>query len=608
MKLNKVLVGMLCCMICANSAVVVASSAKNINTDTSIINDINEVIHDSNENAQATLVESTTRHIDDISKEEYAKSNAIDEEEVIPALKVEDEGIDNTKGTDLSRKLDNIINDTDTDKMGDIDNISKNVPLQKGIDVTDKYMPKYVFLFIGDGMSYPEFQVTADYLGAINDSDYMKALPSLKREERTSIMKKPELLNFMNFSTAGSATTYNSSSFIPDSSSAITSIASGKKTHAGMLNVDETGKIKYETIAEKIHNQLGWKIGIISSVNINHATPAGFYAHQENRSNYYEIGKELIASNFEYFAGGGFRNPTDKDKSQEDLYQLAIKAGYNVVRNQIDAETLTSKSKKVILVDEHLADSDTMKYEIDRGQGEWALKDYVQKGIDLLEGEKGFFIMCEAGKIDWCCHSNDVKSAIRETMALADSVQVALDFAKKHPDETLILVTGDHETGGLTIGYGASEYNTYLPNLSSQTISFQKFIDEYETKYKKEQLSFKEALQDVEHLFGLKVLGNDDDLMVLSDKELDNLQTAYFTSIDSTANTKAVKAKYGSNDPFTVTITRILANKCGLNFSTSAHTGLPVAVFAKGVEEERFSGYYDNTMIYKKLANILGIK
>ena len=125
--------------------------------------------------------------------------------------------------------------------------------------------PKYVFLFIGDGMSYPQFQAAADYLGAIADQDEEKALPSTKVDTRAgAVLDGPVALNFMNFDVAGSAVTYDACSFAPDSASTATSIATGKKTYSGMINVDITGAIPYETIAEKLHKQLGWKIGVIS--------------------------------------------------------------------------------------------------------------------------------------------------------------------------------------------------------------------------------------------------------------------------------------------------------------------------------------------------------
>ena len=119
----------------------------------------------------------------------------------------------------------------------------------------------------------------------------------------------PAELSFMKFPFTGSVTTYDSTSFCPDSASTATSIASGEKTESGVINMTPwTRDVPFETIAEKLHKQKGYKVGVLTTVNIDHATPAAFYAHQASRKNYYEIGEELANSGFEYFAGGDFQN------------------------------------------------------------------------------------------------------------------------------------------------------------------------------------------------------------------------------------------------------------------------------------------------------------
>ena len=470
--------------------------------------------------------------------------------------------------------------------------------------------PKYVFLFIGDGMSYPQIQSTADYLGALEDEDYWQAQPSLD-DNGGAILDGPSYLNFMNFEAAGSAVTFDSNSFAPDSASTATSIATGYKTYSGSINVDETGTIEYETIAEKLHSQKDYAVGVITSVNLNHATPAAFYAHQASRSSYYEIGLELIESGFEYFAGGGLLSPTGSEGDQDDLYELAAEAGYTVAKTHAEAEAVSADTEKAILIDENLADSDAMAYELDRTEDMWSLADYVEKGIEVLsDDEDGFFLMCEGGKIDWACHANDAASTIHDTIALADAVQVAIDFAEEHPDETLILVTGDHETGGLTIGFAGTDYDTYLDLLESQKISFAKYDSDYVANYKENQTSFEDVLVDIEELFGLKVDGEADDKLVLTEYELEQLRAAYEKSINGTAASQYEQEEYvlyGTYEPLSVTITHIINNKSGISFTSYSHTGLPVAVLAQGVNAEVFNGYYDNTEIYNKLADMLDV-
>ena len=468
--------------------------------------------------------------------------------------------------------------------------------------------PKYVFLFIGDGMSYPQVQATADYLGALADDDYMQAEPSLD-DNGGAVLDGPVALNFMNFEAAGSAVTYDSNSFAPDSASTATSISTGHKTYSGSINVDETGTVEYETISEKLHEQLGWEVGVISSVNLNHATPAAFYAHQASRGDYYEIGEELVASGFEYFAGGGLLDP-DNGGESDNLYDLAEEAGYTVSMDYATHDTVTADDK-VVLIDEYLADSDAMAYEIDRTDDMWSLADYVEKGIDVLMNDTGFFMMCEGGKIDWACHANDAATTIHDTMAFSDAVQVAIDFAEEHPEETLILVTGDHETGGLTIGFAGTDYDTYLSLLESQTISFTQFDEQYVAEYKANGTSFEEVLADIEELFGLKTEGEEGDKLVLTEYEIETLRAAYEKSVNGTATSSYEQEEYvlyGTYEPLSVTITHIINNKSGVSFTSYSHTGLPVAVFADGVGADEFNGYYDNTDIFNKLADMLGVE
>lgn len=493
---------------------------------------------------------------------------------------------------------------------------------------TEGKTPKYVFLFIGDGMSYPQIQLT-NYFKSANASAENAETVTVEGEEQT-VLSSQNNLNMMNFPVAGSAQTYDSTSFAPDSASTATSIATGYKTWSGSINVSEDFSQEYETIAEKLKAQKDYKIGVISSVNLNHATPAAFYAHQASRNDYYDIGLELVESGFDYFAGGALLQPTGENEDQKDLYTAAEEAGYKVVRTQAEAEALTPDDGKTIVVEEHLADSDAMPYDMDLQDGQWALADYVDKGIEMLDNENGFFMMVEGGKIDWACHANDAAATISDTIALDDAVAEAVDFYNEHPDETLILVTGDHETGGLTIGYAGTDYDTFLQNFNNQKISYAKFDSDYVAGYKENKTDFDTVMKDVTELFGLHAPVSDDTAtqqkdsadmhpestndgsLVMTQYEYDKLKEAYDTTMSRTGEEEEFGqdeyVKYGSYEPLTVTITHILNNKSGVNFGSYAHTGLPVEVFAQGVGQEEFDGYYDNTDIYKKVASLTGVE
>lgn len=482
-------------------------------------------------------------------------------------------------------------------------------------------VPKYIFLFIGDGMSYPQVQATNYYLSA-------------NAQESEDILTSKNNLTMMNFPVAGSAQTYDSTSFCPDSASTATSISTGHKTYSGTINMDETMTTAYETIAEKLKDQLGYKVGILTSVNLNHATPAAFYAHQASRNSYYEIGLEMVESGFDYFAGGALLQPTGAEEDQQDLYEVAAEAGYTVVKTQAEAEALTAEDGKVVVIDENLADSDAMSYDMDLEEGQWALADYVDKGIEMLsaDNEEGFFMMVEGGKIDWACHANDAGSTITDTIALDNAVEKAVEFYNEHPDETLILVTGDHETGGLSIGFAGTDYDTFLTNLNNQKISYAKFDSDYVAGYKENGTDFETVMADVTELFGLTApaanaeeqtaeMDSADDhketdasgTLEMTQYEYEKLQAAYEETMARVNEEESEVSQeeyllYGSYEPLTVTITHILNNKSGIDFSSYAHTGLPVEVFAMGVGQDEFGGYYDNTDIYNKMAALTGVE
>ena len=196
--------------------------------------------------------------------------------------------------------------------------------------------------------------------------------------------------------------------------------------------------------------------------------------------------------------------------------------------------------------------------------------------------------------------------------ALSEAVEEAISFYKKHPKETLIIVTADHETGGLTIGYAGTDYNLFFRTLDGQKISYAKFDSDYVSSYKKNDTSFEAVMADVEKLFGLKKTGsNGSDKnggLVLTDYELGRIKTAYEKTIknDKSRNQQEYDL-YGTYEPLTITITHVLNAKSGLGWTSHSHTGLPVPVFAMGAGQEEFKDFYDNTEIYKKMAKLVKI-
>ena len=507
----------------------------------------------------------------------------------------------------------------------DIDNKNESIKITTSKENYSGKKPKYIFLFIGDGMSYSQLQLADYYLKETGNNG----------------------LNILRLSTNGTMQNPDKTSLIPDSASTATAMATGKKTKSGNINVSEDGSKKYETITQKLKKD-GYKIGIATTVNINHATPAGFSAHRESRKGYYEIGKEMLNTGFDYFAGGDFKDKNGENRDKKSLEKIAEAKGYTVadsekefdkLENNFDVEKLknSSKDEKYLVISEDREKTDAMKYSIDKryelenGAEESAsLSDYVKKGIDILykkdkkdKKDKGFLMVVEGGKIDWACHKNDAASALHETIDLDNAVDEALKFYNNHKDETLIIVTGDHETGGLAIGNSSSEYDTHLENLGLQKISCDRFNEEYVSKYKKEKTDFKYVLKDIEYVFGLKKplvfkeekakedsdddhKHSDENSLELSKSEYKRLKKAYNLTLENRKNrTKEERILYGSYKPITVEAARILAEKSGVAFTSFSHTAAPMVVFAEGVVASEFDGVYDNTELYEKLIKVI---
>ncbi len=375
---------------------------------------------------------------------------------------------------------------------------------------------------------------------------------------------------------------------------------------------------KYKTIAE-MAKESGYKVGVVSSVSIDHATPAAFYAHQPTRSNYYDIGAELVNSSFDYFGGGGFLQPKGSKGDKQDVLDIAREKGYKVVNTRQEILALNSNSGKVIATNAVLDSEKALPYEIDRSTDDLSLADFTKEGIEVLDNSKSFFMMVEGGKIDWTCHANDAATAIKDTVALENAVNEAITFYNKHPQETLIIVTADHETGGLTIGFAGTGYSTFFDKLAHQKQSYAQFdktIKEYVSNKTRENAKLEDLLPTIKESFGLisstdiaaADKGSD---MVMSDYEVQRLRDALAQSMIPSKERKytdAEKILYGTYEPISVTLTHILDNKAGIGWTSYAHTGVPVPVFALGNGQELFNGYYDNTDIFKKMHAIMKFK
>ena len=468
--------------------------------------------------------------------------------------------------------------------------------------ISEYKTPKYVFFFIGDGMSTPQINVTE---AALNDQEF--TLKSASVSGNVGIGE----LNIRKFAIAGMQTTHALDRYITCSAAAATALATGNKTTINTISMNGDRTADYTTMAEMAKRK-GMKVGIISSVSIDHATPACFYAHTADRNNYQEIGQDLIDSNFDYFAGGNVRFNKYTNYSLSAFISDAEANGYSYVNTKSDFDALNSNSGKVIAtlksLETYTGDACAMPYAIDINaqqsvDDKITLADFTKKGIELLNNESGFFMMVEGGKIDWACHANDVVSSAMDVMAFDEAIGVALDFYNEHPDETLIIVTGDHECGGLTLGFASTDYETAFDLLKYQTESYFIFTNKVKEWKQAGTKTFEQAMVEVEASFGL---GDQSKGLALSAYEESLLRSAFEKSMTGQNGYSADEAyvHYGSYDPFTVTVTHILNNKAGIDWTTFQHTGTPVPVFALGQGQYEFSGYYDNTDIAKKIIEV----
>jgi alkaline phosphatase len=460
--------------------------------------------------------------------------------------------------------------------------------------------PKYVFMFIGDGQGSPQITAAQYYLGTTQNPD--------------AVMPTPAQLSFTNFSSLGLMTTFDATSFCPDSASTATSMVSGEKTLSGVLNynVDKTESFKLITEYAK---EAGKKVGVITTVSLDHATPAAYYAKAPSRSQYYDIAVQgLTGKTLDFLGGGSFLQPKGKENDKQDLMEIAASNGWTVIRKADEIRAINGDSGRVLAMVEDVDGSQAMQYEIDRlkkiadGQDSLSLAEMVKAGIANLVSDNGFFLMTEGGKIDWACHANDAITSIYDTLAFSDAVQVAIDFAAQHPEETLIIVTGDHETGGMTIGFAATAYDTHFNYLQNAKVSYQEF-DKVIADMRANKVSFEDALKTIESYYGLTTAA--DKPLTLSGTELAALKAAFELSMiakDARQLGDAEALAYGGYEPLSVTITHIFNNKAGIAYTSYAHTGLQIPVYAAGVNASLFGGQYDNTQIFFKTMEAMGLK
>jgi len=253
-------------------------------------------------------------------------------------------------------------------------------------------------------------------------------------------------LNMTQGTQTGITTTYSADKYITDSGAAGTAISTGVKTKNGSIAVDTAGN-KLKTILEYCEDK-GMVTGLISTSSITHATPASFIAHQANRGSYEDIASDFLKTDIEVFIGGGLDH-FKKRKDGKDLTLDLTKKGYTVIEDQNQVINFKGKKLAALTAAEH-------HKKMTEGRGDM-LPESTEKAIEILNTyQKGFFLMVEGSQIDWAGHDNDSEYNVAETIDFDKAVGKALAFARKDGN-TLVIITADHETGGMTITGGNIE-------------------------------------------------------------------------------------------------------------------------------------------------------
>lgn len=451
--------------------------------------------------------------------------------------------------------------------------------------VTYAQQAKYVFYFIGDGMGVNQVNGTEMYLA----------------EQEGRIGVKPLL--FTTFPVASMATTFSATNSVTDSSAAGTALSTGAKTYNGAIGMDDNKNV-LETVAEKA-KKAGKRVGVTTSVSVDHATPAAFYAHQPNRNMYYEIALDLPKANFDFYAGGGFLKPTTTaDKKQApSIFPIFEEAGYTVARGLDEYKAKAADAKKMVLIQKEGAEPSCLPYAIDRKNDDLTLAQITESAISFLTkgNNKGFFLMVEGGKIDWACHGNDPATAFEEVVDMDNAIKVAYEFYKKHPKETLIVVTADHETGGL--GLGTAKYELHLKSLTNQKQS-QDILSKAITDLRKEK-SNKVSWEEVKALLTDK-MGFWTELPLTWEQEK-MLRDEYESSFVKN-NAVFEESLYAKTEPLAAAAKKVMSQIAMVGWTSSNHTAGYVPVFAVGAGSKLFMGKMDNTEIPKRIAKAAGYK
>lgn len=439
--------------------------------------------------------------------------------------------------------------------------------------------PKYIFYFIGDGMGMGHIQALRTYYKTVGDAE--------------------GAVHFYDYPVASFISTYSYNSDVTDSAAAGTALACGSKTRNGMVGMS-ADTVALTSIAKQM-KAAGRGVALISSVCIDDATPAAFMASCASRGDYYEIARQGAASGFDFLAGAYFRDPYGvKAHTPGNLLAEYEAAGYTVVRGKNGYDNATNASR-ILWLDADTVTENRIGYAVDGINGDVTLPQMVECGIDFLYNNhrKGFFMMAEGGAIDHMAHANDPSGVLREVQEFDNAVRKAYEFYLQHKHETLIIITADHETGGLGMGVNGI-YELAMHNLPYAKMSKGEFGEALAQLLKK--LGKSASWSDVRDFMG-ENLGLGSKIAMTAGEE-GRLMIAFQNMLDNRG--KDVKTLYASFNELTNEIFKVYSDKYRMGWTTGGHTGAPVPLFVIGAGSDSFEGqgWLDNTDIPRIIGEV----
>jgi len=316
---------------------------------------------------------------------------------------------------------------------------------------------------------------------------------------------------------------------------------------------------------------------------------------------YHQIGNQLSDSGFEFFGGAQFRQPEARNDEDQDNYVKADKAGYTVVRGYDEYKEKAATTDKIILFDKEAKSDNALAYSIDQKEGDLKLAQITEAAIDFMmkDPKKGFFMMMEGGRIDNACHANDAGAYIREMLDFDEAIKVAYDFYLKHKKETLIVITADHETGGL--GLTAGEYKINPKVLQYQKMSKDAFTAHLEKMGREigDILTWEEVENELKENFGFW------DKIELTDNQTASLKSAYVETFGMGPGALE-EGEYFDVEKMSDEAVRVMTECAQLSWAAGCHSGSYVPVFAIGAGAEQFTGQINNIEIPMKIKKLAG--